>query len=208
MTSRALADYLPDFGIRSRSAAEPTVVAQPAPTLAQPPAPDVAGIVATEVALAEARLRAELTQAGDDALAAERDRHAAEMNELRAMLGSEAGGLITARMAEAEARISALATSAAARVLSVHLSDDLARRSVERLTEVVRQACEDREAVRIRIVGPQSLFEGLQAGLGAQLAERCDFAEAPGFDLTVAIDGALFETRLGEWSAAIGEALK
>ena len=54
--------------------------------------------------------------------------------------------------------------------------------------------------------GPLSLFETLKASLGPRAA-NLDFVEAPGFDLTVAIDEAVFETRIAEWSAALSEAL-
>ena len=64
----------------------------------------------------------------------------------------------------------------------------------------------DGEAVRISIRGPASLYDGLQASLGAFAADL-HFEEAPGFDLTVAIDDAVFETRLSEWSAALSQVL-
>ena len=61
-------------------------------------------------------------------------------------------------------------------------------------------------AVRIGVRGPLSLFETLQAALGSRAA-NLDFVEAPGFDLTVTIDEAVFETRMAEWSATLSEAL-
>lgn len=64
----------------------------------------------------------------------------------------------------------------------------------------------DREAVRIQVRGPQSLFEPLRTALGER-AGNLQFIETPGFDLTVSIDGNLFETRLSEWSSALSGAL-
>jgi hypothetical protein len=46
----------------------------------------------------------------------------------------------------------------------------------------------------------------LQQALGDR-AGSFDFVEAPGLDLTVSIDGNLFETRLSEWSGAVQEIL-
>lgn len=205
MAGRALADYLLDFGNGPAPAAVSPV--SPAVVEPQPPSvPDAAAVAAAEMAIAEARLRAEMNEAAQVALDLERERHAAEMAQLHAELGGVAGARIAAELAEAERRFTALVTTAAARILSSMLSDDLNRRSVDRLAAAIRYAVADRDAVRIRIVGPQSLFESLRGSLGP-LAAQCDFTEAPGFDLSVTIDDALFETRLAEWSATIGEAL-
>lgn len=206
MAERALADFLTDFGrgpapVAGEAAAMPSI----AEVLAPPPL-DPEAILAAEVAVAEARLRTELQTAAEAALAEQQQRHDAELEALRAELGALAGQRIAAELAAAEERFVALISDATARILSSMLSDDLNRRSVERLADMIRGAVADRDAVRIRVAGPQSLFETLQAALGP-LAAQCDFAEAPGFDLTVAIDDALFETRLTEWSATIGEVI-
>ena len=60
--------------------------------------------------------------------------------------------------------------------------------------------------MRIAVRGPLSLFETLKASLGPRAA-NLDFIEAPGFDLTVTIDEAVFETRMAEWSATLSEVL-
>lgn len=203
MGGRALADYLLDFG--SGPAPQP---AQPLAAAEQPaqPQPDIQAIVAAEVAITEARLRAEFAQTAEAMLADERARHQAAIETLHAELGGAAGTRIAAEFAVAEARFTALVSDAAARILSAMLSDDLNRRSVERLAAAVRYAVADRDAVRIKVTGPQSLFESLDAALGP-LAAQCDFTEAPGLDLSVAIDDALFETRFTEWSTTIAGAV-
>lgn len=206
MAERALADFLVDFGRGPAPAAVETVATDIIAEPLVPPPLDPETIVAAEVAVAEARLRSELQAATQAALAEQQQRHEAERDALAAELGAQAGQRIAAEIAAAEARFTALVSDATARILSAMLSDDLNRRSVDRLAEMIRGAVADRDAVRIRIAGPQSLFESLRAALGPH-AEQCDFAEAPGFDLTVAIDDALFETRLTEWSATIGEVI-
>ena len=60
--------------------------------------------------------------------------------------------------------------------------------------------------MRIAVRGPLSLFETLKASLGPRAA-NLDFVETPGFDLTVAIDEAVFETRMAEWSTTLSEVL-
>ena len=78
---------------------------------------------------------------------------------------------------------------------------------MESLAQSIRAAVEEHETFRIEVRGPQSLFEALQAALGDQ-AGNFGFVEAPGFDLSVTIDGNLFETRLSEWSAVLSEILE
>jgi hypothetical protein len=46
----------------------------------------------------------------------------------------------------------------------------------------------------------------LKASLGSRAA-NLDFIEAPGFDLMVTIDEAVFETRMAEWSVTLSEVL-
>jgi hypothetical protein len=210
MAALALFDVLTDFGKRpQRTGAPQPAVAEPgAPLFSAPaaPPPDLSEIIATEVARAELALEQRLALAHEAALEAERQAHAAEIETLMRRFGEEAGQAITARVAEMEGRLGDLATSATARMLGGFLSEELARRSLDALARAVRAAIGDAEAVRIQVRGPQSLFETLQAALGDRAASF-DYIEAPGLDLTVSIDGNLFETRLSEWSGAMQEIL-
>lgn len=210
MAARALFDCLPDFGEAPGPVFPlilPDIGGMPAMEPESPvPAPDVDAIVAAEVAAADDRLRAELEAEKEAALAAEREHHAAEMQAMQASLGEAAAARIAAAFDDAEARLSTLATAAVARLLSSVLGDDMARRSVEELAAAIRRIVADRDAVQVHVSGPQSLVESLAASLGP-VAERCDFSEAPGFDVTAVIDGTILETRLAEWSALVGEAV-
>ncbi|WP_353644829.1 hypothetical protein [Mesorhizobium sp. WSM2239] len=212
MAALALFDVLTDFGKRPQrtgapqpASAEPGASQAPFSAPAAPP-PDLSEIIATEVARAELALEQRLSLAHEAALEAERQAHAAEIETLMRRFGEEAGQAITTKIAEMEGRLGDLATSATARMLGGFLSEELARRSLDALARAVRAAIGDAEAVRIQVRGPQSLFETLQAALGDRAA--CfDYIEAPGLDLTVSIDGNLFETRLSEWSGAMQEIL-
>jgi hypothetical protein len=213
MPPRSLADFLPDFGAERKSAPpssdrqqiQPPPAAGGLPSIATP-AQDIGALVSAEVALAEARVREEMQSEADAAISAEREQHAAEIAALNEKLGAEAAARISSAIADAEARIAELTAGTAARILSSVLSDELTRKSVAHLAATVRAAIADKDAVRIKVVGPAPLFETLKGALGPAAA-RCDFAEAPGFDLTVSVEGTLYETRLAEWSAAIGEAV-
>jgi hypothetical protein len=213
MAALALFDVLTDFGRQLPRSGTPQPSAdqrQDAPETAfsapTAPAPDLSEIIAAEVARAEAAVEQRLALAHEAALEAERQAHAAEIETLMRRFGEEAGNIVSTRFAEMETRLGELATSAAARILSGFLSEELAKRSLDSLARSIRAAIGDAEAVRIQVRGPQSLFEALQAALGER-AGSFDYVEAPGLDLTVSIDGNLFETRLSEWSGAIQEIL-
>ena len=139
-------------------------------------------------------------------LEAQSQEHAAEIEVMLRRFGENAGAMIAMRIDEMETRIGDLATATAARILGTVLSEELQKRSVESLARSIRTALSDTEAIRIKVQGPQSLFETLREAL-ADRAASLDYTETPGFDLTVSVDGTLFETRLSEWSAALSEVL-
>ncbi|PSJ60696.1 hypothetical protein [Pseudaminobacter soli (ex Li et al. 2025)] len=211
MSALALSDLLQDFGKHPPRAGEATSASalrhNIIDSFIEPdPAPDQAEIIAEEVARAEAALAERLEQEHAEALNAEREHHAAEMDALARRLGEEAAATMSARLAEMEERISELTTTATARIVSGILSDTVLSRSLESLARSIREATADREAVRIKVSSPLSLFEALAEAL-PERAASFDHIEAPGFDLTVAIDEDIFETRLSEWSATLSEIL-
>ena len=201
----ALVDVLQDFGKRPAPILRPEPV-DPEPCSASVPQPDIGAIVAAAIEQAESMLGEKLRAEHAVAMETERQAHAAEIDALLHRLGENAGERIAAGLAVAEARISELATAAAARILGSVLSDELQARSIASLAQSIHDAIEDAETVRIEIRGPQSLFESLRTKLPDRV-EGLHFVEAPGFDLTVRIDGNLFETRLSEWSAVLSDIL-
>jgi hypothetical protein len=211
MRPLALSDFLPDFAARSHRAPDADFDqrggAPQAPASAlQPATPDLNTLIREEVAKAEAGVTERLSAIYEATLQAERENHAGELDRLRAELGTQAGATISRRLDEMESEISLLATSLTARVIGGLLTEDIQKRSLDRLSQAILDAMRDNEAVRIQVRGPQSLFEPLGAALGERAASL-HYVEAPGFDLTVGIDGNLFETRLSEWSAALSGAL-
>lgn len=170
------------------------------------PTPDIPAIVAAAVSTAEAELEARLGEQHQAELQAQRQRHAEEVAAFAAELGADIGTAIATRLGEMESRIVQFTTQSAARVVAGLVSDDIARRSVDALAKAILEAIADKDVVRIKINGPQYLFDALSLALGER-ASSTEFAEAPGFDLSVSIDDNLFETRLGEWSTALTETL-
>jgi hypothetical protein len=188
MRGLSLADALKDFGAgppRSDHAFSLAAMEEPAgfpPMAMDMPLPDVEpvdvdALIAGAVAAAEQALNERLAQEHAAALQAEKDLHAEEVARLQQHFADE--GL---------------------------LSDDLRDRSIDRLAGLIREALRDGEAVRIRIHGSPPLFEALKQKLPDH-AGQFDFMESPDFDLSVAIDESVYETRLAEWSAALAEIL-
>jgi hypothetical protein len=209
MPGFALSDALPDFGNRSQRSVPIAQAAAPEPFMdarSAAPAVDTTAAIADAVAKAEAAVADQLSAIYEATLQAERDNHAAERDQLGRSLGSEAAALIEARFADMQEQLVALTTTAAARILSGVLTEAMQKRAIDALAAIIREAVRDGEAVRIRVHGPQSLFEALSTALGA-LASNVDFTEQPSLDLTVGIDSNLYETRLAEWSAAVAGAV-
>ena len=207
MVSAALFDLLPDFGARSQRAGQPSLAAMAEPRPETPaPQADIGALIAEAVVDAEAALEARLAVAHEAALEAERQASADEAKTFFESFGGDVGVAVAARIDAMEAKVSELVGATVARIIGGIVSDDLQKRSLEALAGTIREAVGDSEAVRIAVRGPLSLFETLKASLGPRAA-NLDFVEAPGFDLTVAIDEAVFETRIAEWSSALSEAL-
>jgi hypothetical protein len=203
MSASALFDLLPDFGPRPKPRAESP--ARPAPAAEPEARPiDIDALVAEAVARAEAALRARLTAEHQAELEAERALHEQEARAFLSTLGADMGAAIAARMEMVESHVVELLDSQLSRILGTVLADDLQRRALATLARMVREAVGDAETVRARVTGPLSLYEPLREALGPR-GDNLDFVEAPGFDLTVTIDDAVFETRMAEWSQALSE---
>jgi hypothetical protein len=216
MASSALAKALKDFGARPLESAG---VFTPAPSFAVPDTGlptlpdfptfdpvDTDALVADAVAAAAADLTERLEQQHAEALETQRAQHAEEIAALQHRFAEEASGLILKNIESMETRVVELTTAVTARILGVVLTDDVRERSIERLASVIRDALDDDEAVRIRVRGSLPLYEALKEKL-PKYADQLDFTETVDFDISVAIDDSVFETRLAEWSTALSEAL-
>ena len=203
----ALFDLLPDFGARppraGQAPASPDSERKPA---APTPQADIGALIAEAVADAEAALEARLATAHQAALDAERQANDEAAKAFLESFGGDLGAAVAARIDAMEARVAELAGATIARIIGGVLSEDLQKRSLAALARSIRAAVADGEAVRIGVRGPLSLFEPLKDALGERAA-NLDFTEAAGFDLTVTIEEAVFETRIAEWSASLSEAL-
>lgn len=205
MAQVRLIDVLPDFAPRTHMAANSERAPAASPR-GEPSRGDVGDLLRQEGERVEAETAARLSALHEAELAALREARDRELADQARHLGEEAGQLIGVRLAAMEAEVSAHLSSALARILGGVLSEDLQRRSVASLAASIEAALADGDAVTIGVRGPQSLFAALTEALGPR-AVGIDYVEAGGFDLTVTVDGAVLETRLGEWSAALSEIL-
>ena len=208
MASPAIADLLTDYApARGRVAASlPLAPARASAPEPAPEKPNVEAIVAEAVARAERETAERLELTHREALQAEREAHARELEALNVRQGEELAARITAAMQEAERQLISVSSEAAARVLSHFLSEQIVGRAVAELARTIRIAVADADGLRIRVRGPQSLFLPLEAAMG-DLSKYLEFTESPGADLTVTINETLFETRLADWSTALSEVM-
>ncbi|MFC5585283.1 hypothetical protein ACFPOD_09175 [Nitratireductor kimnyeongensis] len=207
--SLSLFDALPDFGTPIPPVSPPKAESKRFNSLSErlePPAKDAVPPLQTQldemITAAEAALAEKLAQEHAVALQQERERHAEELEALRNQLGDTVGQAINNRFAALEDDLVTLTSQATTRILGGVLTEDLQKRSIVELERVIRNAIDDRETLRIRVSGSPALWESLKAGLGEK-ARHVDFAEAPGFDLSISVDEELFETRLTEWSETL-----
>ncbi|RST85845.1 hypothetical protein EJC49_13440 [Aquibium carbonis] len=183
------------------TAFDPSEVAFEAPT----PPPDIDAIVAEAVASAEASLAERLEAEFAERLDARDKAHAEELERLQREAGEATGMRIADEFAALEKRLSACTSDVVARLLAPVLTEDLQRKAVASLVAVIDAAIRDSGAVRIRVRGPLSLFEMLEARLGEH-SGRVEFTETQDFDLQVAVDESLYETRLSDWSQSLAGA--
>lgn len=209
MRTQTLSDALLDFGAAAL-APRPDKLPRPMP------APEPRGSATSDaewqarldrvVADTEARVAASLKERHEAEIEKLAEAHRAEVQTLMQDFASTMGATMSTRLKELEDRVVELTATSAARLLSGVLSDDLGRKSVQRMVKVIRSALEDSDALEIVVRGPVSLYEPLRAAMGAS-SERMRFVEAPGADLSVSIDETVYETRLAEWSGALSEVI-
>ncbi len=215
MSTHSLIDHLIDFGDR-RQAARPL---DQAPSLAPvfgetpfgeaepeagPPQPDIDALIADAVAEAESALAERLNAEAEEKLAADRERHAAELASVQEQFAAETSEKLLQQLAEMETRLTELTTTVVARLLTPVLSADVQARAVERLATLISEAVRDSDAVRIHVQGSAALFEALRQHAG-DWANSIHFTENGDPDLTVTIDESVYQTRLADWSRAVAE---
>lgn len=209
MAGYTLIDALPDFGAVRRPPARAFESEAAAP--AEPPPPEPAETFTREEldrAASDARVEVEerMRAAHEAETSAMAAAHRDEIERLTRELGEQAGAAVAQRFDELRSELTSTTGAVVARILGVALTEAVTRSAVEQLAGAVTAALADRETVRLRVRGSPALFEALRPALGAH-AGHAEFTEAPGLDLSIALDTSLFESRISEWSSALSEAL-
>ncbi|WP_157016389.1 hypothetical protein [Mesorhizobium xinjiangense] len=217
MTAHSLIDHLIDFGERRGPARRQDRAPALAPVFGDMPfdqggaepavaQPDVDALVAEAVTAAEAALTESLNAEAEEALAAERERHAAALAAVQEQFSAETSEKLLERLNEMESRLADLTTTIVARLLTPVLGGEAQTRAVERLATLIGEAVRDSDAVRIQVQGSASLCEALRQRAETWTAS-IEFSETGDHDLTVTVDENVYQTRLGAWSEAISEAV-
>jgi hypothetical protein len=162
--------------------------------------------VAVEVARAEAALLERLEKLHAEALEQERALREEAVQETQRQLGEEFAALIAGRFDAMRQSLSDGIADTVASILAPILSDDLHRRMIEALKTEIAALVDGPDGVRLRVSGPQSMYQSLAAALGP-LADRLDFTESDTTDLVVAQGEGVVETRLGDWGSTLSQAL-
>lgn len=170
------------------------------------PPPDIDAIVTEAVAKAETSLAERMEAQFADRLEARDKAHAEELERLQREAGEATGMRIADEFAALEKRLSAYTSDVVARLLAPVMTEDLQRKAIASLVAIIDAAIRDSGAVRIRVRGPLSLFEMLEARLGEH-SGRVEFTESQDLDLQVAVDESLYETRLADWSQSLAKAV-
>ena len=91
-------------------------------------------------------------------------------------------------------------------ILMQFIEEDLVKRSIEQLDEIIKSALIDKPSSKIDITGPSKLLEKIKICLGDN-TNQVNLAEAENADLTIEIDQSVLKTRLFEWHQNFGDKL-
>ncbi|MDX2264375.1 MAG: hypothetical protein NW215_05335 [Hyphomicrobiales bacterium] len=186
---RRLADYLPD-------------VAAPLGETARPQTPSL------RKRLADARAEGYAHGFADAAAVAAARRTEAEADaqkalaEARARWAADEGEALARRLEEAVARFHTEASAAIARALRPFLAHAVVARAAEEFAAALSALTRD-GAGRIVIRAPADLISRLDVALSPELRALTHFEASDGCEAEAEANGALIETNIGAWLAAL-----
>lgn len=100
-------------------------------------------------------------------------------------------------------QVSQSITSEVSAILMQIIEEDLVRKSIEQLDEIVKKTLKDSPNSKINISGPNMLLEKIKDNLGEE-SGHINLAETENADVTVEIDRSILKTRLFEWHQNFG----
>jgi hypothetical protein len=129
--------------------------------------------------------------AGEEKLAAERQRWATDE-------GARLAALVVSAVGELEVRIA----DQVAQVLKPVFAEEVQRRAVGELATALEGLMSHGDFVKLTVTGPEDLLGMLSAQLTVKIG-NVTFTPAPGCDLHLTADQTVLETRIGAWARAI-----
>lgn len=154
-----------------------------------------------------AAMRAELDVQHAGEVAALRKAQADALSGAREAFEAELVGRLAGQMKDIEGRVEELLSASLLDVLIPIINDEMAKRAIESLAEIVRTVFQDEEGLELILRGPQTLADPL-AELIASSDFRLRHIESDDIDLTVEHGDVVLMTRLSAWAESVGELLK
>ena len=211
--SASLTRFLKDFSAPPPAAmVEDTFFDFPAPEDVQfemPAAPEVDLEEVRKLAFEEGRaaMRAELEVQHAGAVAALRKAQADALSDAKERFEAESVEKLAGQLKDIEGRVEELLSAGLLEVLIPIINDEMAKRAIESLAEIVRTVFQDEEGLELVLRGPQTLADPL-ADLIASSDYRLRHIESDDIDLTVEHGDVVLMTRLSAWAESVGELLK
>lgn len=84
------------------------------------------------------------------------------------------------------------------------IEEDLVRKSIEQLDEIIKNTLKDNSSSQIEIFGPNILLTKIKEELGDE-SNHINLVETEDVDLTIEIDKSILKTRLFEWCHNFGD---
>jgi hypothetical protein len=166
---------------------------------ALPDLPFVAGKRDAESRIEEARTRGVAEGRGFGAQeAAFEQKFSIERQKWASEQGERLSNLIKSEVSDFELRIA----DKLAKILKPVLAQEVRRRAVSELVELLEGLLSKGEIARLAVSGPEDLLAMLRTQLDGKIASVSYVASAA-CDLRITADETIFETRIGDWMRAI-----
>lgn len=139
-----------------------------------------------------------------EAIAALEEAHANALQAMADRHESETIWVVHARFHEMTQAISQTVTEQVLQLLLPVFDEEFCRRSMERLSALVREALSEAQVSTVVVRGPEPLYIRLKPLLEVDGIES-RFIESAAVDISVEVDETVLVTRLSSWSQALSE---
>lgn len=205
MSAVPVSHYLADFALDGGSGAKHARGAAPdgGRAAAQEAAARLEEAYARGLEAGSAEARAEFAME----LATQRDLFDRQLASDRQSWATDEGERIAQSLASGLRELEARIAETTARILKPFLAAELQQRAIAELAANLETLTAKDSGVSVHVSGPADLLEALRARLADKIIA---VAYAPGgdCDLRVRVGETILETRLGDWMARLGEAVR